>query len=521
MSADTRRILWADDQIDELRSQILFLEGKGFEVVGVSNGDDALDLLGRESFDAMLLDEQMPGRGGLETLEGLRDMGATLPVIMITKSEEEELMDKALGRRITDYLVKPVNPTQILMALKRALDTAKITEEQVTQQYLQGFHQLAMQRMEARSWDDWARIFDRMVDWEMELSRLKDPQLAQMHTDQLREANVEFNRFVEEHYRGWIDGSDEDAPVLSHQLLGHHVAPHLRDGKRVVLFVIDCMRLDQWKALQSAIDPLYTARTSLYCSILPTATPFARNALFAGLLPRDIAQQYPQWWRGSAQEERSKNAHEKQLLQAQLERLGLRKIKSHYFKTFNTNDVEQMRKQVPTLKDRGLIAAVVNFLDILAHGRSQNELLKELAPDETAFRSVMRSWFEHSALLDLLRDLAEWEDTVVVITTDHGAVQVRKPTQVKANRDASTNVRYKYGDNLTVDTADAFDMREPERYGLPKDSPIMNFVCAREYAYFVYPTNYNEYVRQYRDSFQHGGISLEEMVVPLATLVPR
>jgi CheY-like chemotaxis protein len=521
MPTDRRRILWADDQIDELKSQILFLQGKGFDVVGVSNGDDALDLLGRERFDALLLDEQMPGRGGLETLAGLRDLGATLPVIMITKSEEEELMDKALGRRITDYLVKPVNPTQILMALKRALDASKITEEQVSKQYLQGFQNLAMQRMEARDWADWSRLYDRMVDWEAELQRLKDPQLAALHADQVREANAEFNRFIEKNYEGWIGGRDERAPVLSHHLVERYVAPHLRQGHRVVLFVIDCMRLDQWRAMQSALEPLYVQETELYCSILPTATPFSRNALFAGLLPRDIAKQYPQYWRGSAQEERSKNAFEKQLLQANLERLGLKDVRSHYFKTFNTGDVEHMRKQVPTLKDAGMIAVVVNFLDILAHGRSQNELLRELAPDETAFRSLMRSWFEHSALHDVLRDLADWDDTVVIVTTDHGSVQVRKPTQVKANRDASTNVRYKYGDNLNVDRADALDIRDPERFGLPKDSPIMNFVCAREYAYFVYPTNYNEYVRQYRDSFQHGGISLEEMVVPLATLRPR
>ena len=515
-----RRILWADDQIEELRSHILFLEGKGFDVTGASNGDDALDLLRRESFDAVLLDEMMPGRGGLETLEGIREMGASLPVIMITKSEEEQLMDRALGRRIDDYLVKPVNPTQILMALKRALDTDRITEEQVTQQYLQSFNRLAMERMEAREFADWARIFDRMVDWDLELGRLKDPQLAQMHTDQMRDANAEFGRFVEKRYAGWIAG--EDAPVMSHHLVERAVMPHLRDGKRVVFFVIDCMRLDQWRAIEPVLDPFFSIREDLYCGIVPTATPFARNAIFSGLLPREIAARHPQWWRGSAQEERSKNAFEKELLQAQLERSGLGDVKPQYFKTFDIKDTEQLRKKVPTLKSARLIAAVVNFLDILAHGRSHNELLRELAPDQAAFRSVMRSWFEHSALLDLMRDLSRWDDTVVVVTTDHGAVQVRKPSTVKGNRDTSTNVRYKFGDNVNVEgSGEAIDVREPETFGLPKDTPIQNYVLARDYNFFVYPTKQNEYVRQYSDSFQHGGVSLEEMVVPVATLTPR
>jgi CheY-like chemotaxis protein len=516
---DKRKILWADDQIEELRSQIVFLESKGFEVVGVSNGDDALDLLRRESFDAVLLDEMMPGRGGLETLVGIRELGSSSPVIMITKSEEEELMERALGRRISDYLVKPVNPTQILMALKRALDEDRITERQVTHDYLRSFSELARQRMEACSWADWADIYDQMVGWELELHRLKDPGLADTHTQQMRDANAEFCRFVEGNYPSWIAG--DDGPVMSHQVLAHAVAPHLRDGKRVFLFVLDCMRLDQWRTMEPLLEPWFEVSRELYCSILPTATPFARNAIFAGALPVDIARAHPQWWRGSAREEKSKNAHEKQLLAGQLQRLGLRQVRSKYFKTFKISDTEAMRRQIPSLGDVNLVAAVVNFLDILAHGRSHNDLLQELAPDESAFRSVMQSWFQHSTLLAILKDLAAQSDAVVIVTTDHGSVQVRKASLVKANRDASTNVRYKYGDNLTVDPKEAFVMKKPTHYGLPSDSPIQNYICAKEYNYFVYPTNYHEYERQYKDSFQHGGVSLEEMIVPVATLVPR
>ncbi len=516
----SRRILWVDDQIIELRSHILFLEGKGFDVVGASNGDDALDLLRNQTFEAVLLDEMMPGRGGLETLAMIRELGLALPVIMITKSEEEELMEKALGRRITDYLVKPVNPMQIFTALRRALDEFKITERQVAQDYLQGFAELARRRAEARTWQDWAEIYDRLVSWELQLNALKDPGLAETHVDQVRNANGDFTRFVEAKYQGWIEG-DEDAPMLSHEVIRRKVLPHLEAGKRVFFFVIDCMRLDQWLALEPVLTPWYDVQRDVYSSILPTATPFARNAIFAGELPLEIARRHPDWWRGSAREERSKNAHESDLLRDFLDRHGHRDLRMRYFKTFRIQDTEVMRRQIRTLKDHQLVAAVVNFIDILAHGRSHNDLLQEIAPDEVAFRSMMRSWFEHSALLDILKDIANWPDTVVVITTDHGAVQVKRSTQVKANREASTNVRYKYGDNLTVDPSQAFIMKDPRKFGLPQDSPIQNYICAKEYTYFLYPTNFHEYERQYRDSFQHGGVSLEEMIIPVVTLQPR
>ena len=511
-----RRILWADDQIDELRGQVLFLEGKGYKVVGVSNGDDALDLLRREKFDAVLLDEVMPGRGGLETLEGIRDLGSLVPEIMITKSEEEELMDRALGRRISDYLVKPVNPMQIFMALKRAIDGSQITEQETAKNYLQNFGQMAQQRMMAENFDDWARIYDRLVDWDLQLHRLTDPQPASLHVQQFRDSNADWLKFVGREYVDWIDSPQ--GPVMSHRVLDHSILEHLRAGKRVVFMLIDCMRLDQWRALAPVLAPLFEQRSELACSILPTATPFARNAIFSGMLPRDIKAKFPDWWRGSAKEERSKNAFEKELLGVWLQTHGLSDLRYHYVKTFNMRDLEALRKQVPTLKAHSLIACVVNFLDILLHGRSDNALLKELAPDEAAFRSVMRSWFERSALFELLRDVAEWDDTVVVITTDHGSIQVRKPTVVKASRDASSNVRYKYGDNINGEAGAIIDIRKPEVWGLPQDSPIQNYVIAGESNFFVYPTNQHEYERQFRDSFQHGGVSLEEMLVPLVTL---
>jgi len=514
-----RSILWADDQIEELRSQILFLEGKGYQVVGVSNGDDALDLMKRQNFDAGLLDESMPGKGGLETLAHLREFDTRVPVIMITKNEAEDFMDRALGKRIDDYLVKPVNPTQVLMALKKALDEDRLQSQQTTQDYLQSFARLAGRRMEARDWRDWLSIFEEMVNWDLELVRLGDAALAESHGEQSRDANAEFSRFVEANYRDWIAG--KDAPTLSPQVVERFVQPQLRQGRRVFFCVIDCMRLDQWRLLERQLSELFDVNTECYYSILPTATPFARNSIFAGMMPLNIAREFKQYWRGSASEERSKNAFEKELLEAQLKRLGLGDKRVKYYKTFNTQDVDAMRKQLPSLRDVELVVGVINFLDILAHGRSQNDLLKELAPDETAFRSVMLSWFAHSSLLELLRELSTQKDMSVVITTDHGAIQVRKSTLVKANRDASTNVRYKYGDNLNVDPKDAIVFKQPEQFGLPSDSPIQNYICAKEANYFVYPTNFHEYERQYRDSFQHGGVSLEEMIIPAATLLPR
>ncbi len=512
----TRTVLWVDDQIEELRSQILFLQAKGFEVEGVSNGDDALALLKERRFDVILLDEMMPGRNGIETLQGIRQLNDNVPVIMITKSDEEELMDRALGRRINDFLVKPVNPNQILLSLKKTLDEEAIQERQVAQDYLRGFNQLTRDRLEARSHEDWSRIFEKLVSWELRLGELSDTSLVQTHREQLRDANNNFGRFVEDNYKSWM--SSHERPVMSTDVVQKWVAPHLRAGKKVFFFVIDCMRLDQWRQLASFLTPMYQLEESLYYSMLPSATPFARNAIFAGLSPLEISKRYPKWWRGSAREERSKNAFEPQLLQAQLERIGLGQMGFKYFKTFNIDETEAMAKQIPSLGDVPLVVGVINFLDILAHGRSTNDLLMELAPDEVAFRSVMRSWFQHSAIFDLLKSLAQTSGNVVVITTDHGSVQVRKAAKVKAKKEASNNVRYKYGDNLNVDARTAFIMKNPPDYGLPKDSPIQNYICAKDYNYFVYPTNYHEYERQYRGSFQHGGISLEEMIVPCCTL---
>jgi len=514
------RILWVDDQIEELRSHIVFLTEKGYVVDGATNGQDAVTMLRRTPYDAILLDEMMPGMDGLETLAALKRVRENVPVVMITKSEEEDLLDRAIGRRIDDYLVKPVSPLQVMSALKRLLEGRRIRGEQVNREYLRHFAEITRRLGEADSPADWEALYEQMVTWELDLYAYGDRTLLETHQEQMAECNRVFARFVREHYGDWTAGGG-DAPLLSPDLFRRWILPELENAPQVVWIVIDCMRLDQWRHVEDLLEPYYYLERRLYWSLLPTATPFARNALFAGLWPREIAVRYPDWWRGSSRQQHSKNAHEAELLGEQLRRLGSDAADSYkYYKVYDVRDTDDLRRHVGSLGGVRLVAAVYNFLDIMAHGRSQSTILKELAPDVAAFRSLMRSWFEHSTLLEVLRQLAR-RDATVIVTTDHGSTHCHRATTVRGNRETSTNVRYKYGDNLGVDDGDVFLLGDPQRYGLPRQSPIENYAVATQDFYMVYPTNFHEYERLYRDSFQHGGISLEEMIVPLVVLRPR
>jgi len=514
------KILWVDDQIEELRSHIVFLTEKGYAVDGVTNGQDAVALLRRTRYDAVLLDEMMPGMGGLETLAELKKIRESVPVVMITKSEEDDLLDRAIGRRIDDYLVKPVSPLQIVSVLKRLLEGRRIRGEQINQEYLRNFAAIARRLPAADGPGDWESLYSDMVGWELDLFAYGDHALLETHQEQMAEANRVFARYVRQHYGDWTAGGG-DAPLLSPDLFRRWVLPELENSPQVIWIIIDCMRLDQWRFVEELLEPYFYLERRLYWSLLPTATPFARNALFAGLWPREIAERYPEWWRGSSRQQHSKNANEAQLLGEQLRRLGSDAADSYkYYKVFDARDTDDLRRHVGSLEGIRLVAAVYNFLDIMAHGRSQSTILKELAPDVAAFRSLMRSWFEHSTLLEVLRELSRRE-TTVVLTTDHGSTHCHRATTVRGNRDTSTNVRYKYGDNLGVDPKEVFLLDEPRQYGLPRQSAIENYAVAFEDYYMVYPTNYHEYERLYRDSFQHGGVSLEEMIVPLCVLRPR
>ena len=514
------RVLWIDDNIDDLKSHILFLGQKGYEVTGATNGRDGLAMLDEGEYDAVLLDEMMPGLGGLETLEEIRKKHEHVPVIMITKSEAEDLMTKAIGRRINDYLVKPVSPLQIQAALKKHLEARKITEQQVTRDYLSHFQAVGDRVATATSPADWESIYVDLVTWGMDLFRYSDHGLLATQDEQMSAANLSVGKYVRERYRDWIHGAD-DAPMLSPDVYPQCVEPLVKERKQVLWVVIDCMRLDQWRMVEPLLEQFFRVDRKQYWSILPTATPYARNALFSGLYPVEIAKGYPSLWHNGIGDDSSRNAHEDKLLAAQLQRLKSPAVDSmRYYKISDARDTDSLRRDFRSLKNTRLVAAVYNFLDIMAHGRSQNSILKELAPDEAAFRTVMRTWFEHSALYEVLKDAAR-AGTTVVITTDHGSIFCKRATKIRGNREASTNVRYKFGDNLTVDDKRVLLVKDPADYKLPPNSPIETYAITTENYYLVYPTNYHEYERLYRDSFQHGGISLEEVVCPLAVLEPR
>jgi CheY-like chemotaxis protein len=519
-----RRILWADDEIDLLRPHIKFLEQKGFAVTAVQSGADAVAELERQRYDVVLLDEMMPGLGGLATLDRLKEKDVSLPVILITKSEEERLMEEAIGRHISDYLIKPVNPSQVFLACKRLFDTQKIQDSQRARDYvstMQGWQLLDRRRLD---WQGWVDLAVDIARWDVGLDGAPEAGLQQAHADFRRSLNIDFGRFIEEHYPAWVRASTQglgDRPMLSTDIVRHAVVPHLQAGRRVMFIVIDCMRLDQWFTLEPLLEDWFEIKREYYCSILPTATPYSRNAIFSGLLPAELHTRHPDLWQESSNDERTKNRYERQLLDLQLERLKVTPAKGiKYIKIYEAEEAHNTRKQINSFAGLSLVSMVFNFLDILAHGRSESEILQELAPDEAAFRTVMKAWFVHSPLYDIFQALAS-QDCTVVVTTDHGSVLGRRAALVYGNRDTSSNLRYKFGVNLNTDPKQAVIVRKPMEFMLPDDGVNKSYVLAREDFYFVYPTRFHEFERQYRGSFQHGGISVEEMMLPLATLTPR
>lgn len=514
------RILWADDEIDMLRPHILYLKSKGYEVEAVANGEDAVRTAEERKFDIVLLDEMMPGMGGLATLEAIKQRHPHLPVIMITKSEEEHLMDVALGRQIADYLTKPVNPSQIHLAIKKVFESESLQRSQRTRDYVAEFNRVLSLRHGDLSWNDWAELYLRVVGWDLEFSQIPEESLRQSHLDQKSQLNREFGRWIELHYPGWVQKPFGERPPLSLDVFRGWVLPHLKAGKRVALVVIDCMRLDQWLTLEPMLRAYFDIKTDLHCSILPTATPYSRNAIFSGLYPLEIAKKYPDWWLENAPKEESRNRYEKELMDKQLQAHGLDPVGHRYVKIMATAEANNWKKKIGSVTEVTLLSMVWGFLDMLAHGRSESEILQELAPDEEALRGLLHSWFQHSALLETLRVLSR-QDVTVVVTTDHGVVQVKRSSEVLGNRDTSPSIRYKFGDNLGCNEREAFHVKKPEDLKLPGNGLIKHYILAKENYYFVYPTNFHQYERLYRNSFQHGGISLEEMVLPVATLYPR
>jgi len=525
--ADSRRILWADDEIDLLRPHILFLEAKGYDVTSVTNGADAVDRVRDGRFDVVFLDEQMPGMGGLETLAEIKDFAPETPVVMITKSEEEFLMEDAIGQQIADYLIKPVNPKQILLTCKRLLEGDRLREEKASQNYLQAFGQLSMEINSGLDWSGWAGVYADLVRYGLEIDA--DDAARQILDDQHRDANREFGRFVERAYPGWIAqaraGDADGRPALSHEVMPKWVLPHLDAGgskpsRPVLFFLVDCMRYDQWLEFERLLYPLFDIEKDWHFSLLPTATPYSRNAIFAGLLPIEIAKRYPQFWQHDNGDEHSLNQHEEELLAELLKRKHRRDTRLRYDKITNADGGTALADSIADLTQHDLAAVVVNFVDILAHSRSDSHVLKEIAPDERAYRALTRTWFEHSWLYRAFEELAR-QDVTIVLTTDHGVVRSLHATKVIGDRETSTSLRYKHGRNLKCDERHAIFVKEPETYGLPRTGLNENYIFAKEDYYFVYPTNYHRYLNQYKDTFQHGGASLEEMILPVVTMRPR
>jgi CheY-like chemotaxis protein len=521
----TRRILWADDEIELLKPHIRFLEQKGYTVTPVPSGGEALAALERERYDVLLIDEMMPGMGGLETLDALKQKDVSVPVILITKSEEETLMEEAIGKRITDYLIKPVNPSQVFLACKRVFDAQKLQDSQRARDYvgeMQRWQNLDLRRLDFRGWTELAVEVAR---WDVGLDGVPEAGLQQAHDDFRKSLNADFSKLIEDNYPRWAQaaarGDKANRPLLSTDVVEHTVVPHLKAGKRVNFIIIDCMRLDQWFTLEPLLDEWFDVQREYYCSILPTATPYSRNAIFSGLLPAQMWKKHPDMWQETTGDERTRNRFERQFLELQLERLGATPAKGmKYLKIYDVDEAHATRRQINSFSGLSLVSMVFNFIDILAHGRSESEILQELAPDEAAFRSVMKAWFTHSPLYEIFQALAN-QDCVTVVTTDHGAVLGRRSALVHGNRDTSSNLRYKYGVNLNTDPKQAIIVRKPMDYLLPDDGVNKNYVLAREDYYFVYPTRFHEFERQFKGSFQHGGVSLEEMVLPMITLRPK
>lgn len=516
---DRKKILWADDEIELLRPHILFLEERGYDITAVTSGEDAIARVQRNSFDVILLDEQMSGIGGIATFSQIKALRPGISTVMITKSEEEGLMEEAIGQQIDDFLTKPVNPSQILLSLKKLTEASKINRERIAREYLTQFNQISALISAGAHWEDWIDTHVKLCGWDIELERFPDLGLTDVFQDQQNQCNAEFARFIEDNYLNWVNG--HDAPVLSPDVAEKFLATPLKQGRNVLFLVIDCLRMDQYLAIEPLLSELFTVKRDYYFSILPTSTPYSRNAIFSGLYPSDLERQFPDLWKRGEDDESSSNRFEHQLLDQQLQKLGVNlKSDSKYVKILDPEEADSVERKVSTFFNQPLVSMVFNFVDILAHARSNSDVIKEMVRNEASYRAVTRSWFEHSSLYQILRAFAE-QDVLVILTTDHGSIRTQRSTKVISDKEASTNLRYKHGRNLKCDDKHALYIRNPQEYKLPNRGINIDYLVAKEDYYFVYPTNYHRYVNLYKNSFQHGGISLEEMILPVAMLDPR
>lgn len=510
-------ILWADDEIDLLKPHILFLENKGYDITAVNSGSDAVENCEHSHYDVVFLDENMPGMSGLEALSHIKSMKPNLPVVMITKNEEEAIMEDAIGAKIADYLIKPLNPSQILLSVKKILDNKRLITEKTNMSYQQEFRNISMSFGDDLNHEEWAEVYKKLIYWELEIDSTENKSMYEVLNMQKEEANNRFTKFVIDNYESWLNDPNSEKPLLSHQLMKNKVLPHVGKGKPVFFLVIDNLRYDQWKIIEPAVSEYFNVEEEdSYYSILPTTTAYARNSIFSGLLPSEMEKKHRDLWVGEDVEE-GKNNYEDKFIEKQLRRLNS-DIKFSYHKIKRTSEGKQLVDSLNTLMTNDLNVIVYNFVDMLSHARTDMAMIRELAPDESAYRSITKSWIEHSPLLDALRLISE-SGSKLIITTDHGTIRVKKPVKIVGDRNTNTNLRYKQGKNLGYSADDdLMEAPKPERIFLPKLNVSTSYVFATEDSFFAYPNNYNYYVNYYKDTFQHGGVSMEEMIIPIISL---